>query len=64
MVIALFKTEAAFLKPVLNSCCWELLITLGIEIAATTPIIARVIKTSTILSLFNCSCFVFCFLTF
>ena len=46
MVIALFKTETAFLKPVLNSCCWELLITLGIEIAATTPIIARVINTS------------------
>ena len=46
MVIAEFKTETAFLNPVLNSCCWVLLITLGIEIAATTPMIARVIKTS------------------
>ena len=46
MVIAEFKTETAFLNPVLNSCCWELLITLGIVKAATTPIIANVIKTS------------------
>ena len=46
MVIALFKTETAFLRPVLNSCCWKLLITDGIEIAATTPMIAKVIKTS------------------
>ena len=46
MVIAEFSTETAFLKPVLNSCCWELLITDGIEIAATTPMIAKVIKTS------------------
>ncbi|HIT55339.1 TPA: hypothetical protein IAA92_03685 [Candidatus Galligastranaerophilus intestinigallinarum] len=44
MVIALFKTETAFLKPVLNSCCWELLITDGIEIAATTPMIAKLLK--------------------
>ncbi len=46
MVMAEFKTETAFLNPVLNSCCWELDITLGINIAATTPMIARVIKTS------------------
>ena len=44
MVIALFKTETAFLRPVLNSCCWELLITDGIEIAATTPMIAKLLK--------------------
>ena len=41
-----FKTETAFFKPVLYSDCWALEITDGIEIAATTPIIAKVIKTS------------------
>ena len=44
MVIAELSTLTAFLKPVLNSCCWELLITDGIVKAATTPIMARVIN--------------------